>query len=176
MHSFGNIKTCCIFIRPIREDSLLFDLCPEPATVKLTSRHSYNTRRNQKLLMDQWEQNQVVMREDMTAVKAQMGQLVEAIQALTRGQEEMRQANLRVAAANPAVVTIPVDPPGGDGTPVISQPPPERVPVYQNAAQTFNIPVNGRDQPEINNHQDGFFTTRADSVYDAFGPSPADFG
>ncbi|XP_050902843.1 uncharacterized protein LOC127115307 [Lathyrus oleraceus] len=68
-----------------------------------------------------------------------MGQLVEALQALARGQEEMRQANLRASNANPAVVTIPVNPPGGAGTPV-----------------------------------DAFFTTKADSVHEAFGPAPAD--
>ncbi|XP_050877383.1 uncharacterized protein LOC127081144 [Lathyrus oleraceus] len=125
--------------------------------------------------MDQLEHNQVVMREDMTAVKAQMGQLVKAIQALARGQEEMRQDNLRVVVANPPIVTRLVNPPEGAGTPVITQPPPERVPVYQNAAQTFNIHINGRAQPEMDDHQDAFFTTRADLIYDAFGPSPADF-
>ncbi|XP_050889040.1 uncharacterized protein LOC127094224 [Lathyrus oleraceus] len=124
--------------------------------------------------MDQWEQNQAVTREDMTVMKAQMGQLVEAIQALARGQEEMCQANLRDVAANPVVVTIPVNPPEGAGTPVVTQPPPERVLVYQNTAQTFNITINGRAQLEMDDHQDVFFTTRADSVYDAFGPSPAE--
>ncbi|KAI5409839.1 hypothetical protein KIW84_055338 [Lathyrus oleraceus] len=179
MHSFGNIKTCCIHdcisSDIFQKTHMLLGLCPELATVKLTSQHSYNTRRNQKLLMDQLEHNQVVMREDMTAVKAQMGQLVKAIQALARGQEEMRQDNLRVVVANPPIVTRLVNPPEGAGTPVITQPPPERVPVYQNAAQTFNIHINGRAQPEMDDHQDAFFTTRADLIYDAFGPSPADF-
>ncbi|XP_050900733.1 uncharacterized protein LOC127107491 [Lathyrus oleraceus] len=114
------------------------------------------------------------MREDMNTLKAQMGQLVEAPQALARGQEEMRQANLRVAAANPTVVTILVNPPRGAGTPVVAQPPPERGLVYQNANQTFNIPSNGRFQPEIDEQQDAFFTTKADSVYEVFGPSLAD--
>ncbi|XP_050897279.1 uncharacterized protein LOC127104114 [Lathyrus oleraceus] len=68
-----------------------------------------------------------------------MGQLVEAIQALARGQEEMCQANLRVVAANPVIMIIPMNPLEGVGTPV-----------------------------------DAFFTTRADSVYDSFGPSSAD--
>ncbi|KAI5420326.1 hypothetical protein KIW84_044203 [Lathyrus oleraceus] len=163
------------WLSKLGETSIKGDHPEEPATVKLTSRHSYNTRRNQKLLMDQWEQNQAVMREDMTVVKAQMGQLVESIQALARGQEEMCHANLRATAANPPVMTIPVDPFGGAGTPIVTQPPPERVPVYQNVAQTFNIPVNGRAQPEMDDHQDAFFTTRANSVYDVFGPSPADF-
>ncbi|KAI5395536.1 hypothetical protein KIW84_061912 [Lathyrus oleraceus] len=162
------------WLSKLRETSLRGDHPEEPATVKLTSRHSYNTRRNQKLLMDQWEQNQAVTREDMTVMKAQMGQLVEAIQALARGQEEMCQANLRDVAANPVVVTIPVNPPEGAGTPVVTQPPPERVLVYQNTAQTFNITINGRAQLEMDDHQDVFFTTRADSVYDAFGPSPAE--
>ncbi|XP_050919226.1 uncharacterized protein LOC127136743 [Lathyrus oleraceus] len=85
-------------------------------------------RNNQKLLMDQLEQNQAAMREDMTTVEAQMGQLVEALHALARGQEEMRQANLRASTANPAIVTIPVNPPGGAGTPIVAQPPPVRGP------------------------------------------------
>ncbi|XP_050897422.1 uncharacterized protein LOC127104276 [Lathyrus oleraceus] len=124
--------------------------------------------------MDQLEQNQAAMREDMTTVKAQMGQLVEALQALARGQEEMRQANLRASTANPVVVTIPVNPTGGAGTPAVAHPPPERGPVYQNANQTFNIPANGRFQPENDEQQDAFFTAKADSVYEAFGPSSAD--
>ncbi|XP_050918694.1 uncharacterized protein LOC127136143 [Lathyrus oleraceus] len=131
-------------------------------------------RNNQRLLMDQLEQNQAAMREDMTTVKAQMDQLVEALQALARGQEEMRQANLRASNANPAVVTIPVNPPGGAGTPAVTQPPPKRGPVYQNANQTFNIPANERFQPEIDEQQDAFFTTKAYSVYEAFGLSPTD--
>ncbi|KAI5424587.1 hypothetical protein KIW84_030680 [Lathyrus oleraceus] len=81
---------------------------------------------------------------------------------------------MRVAIANPVVVTIPVNPLGGAGTPVVAQPPPERGPGYQNTAHPFNILVNGRVQPEIDDHQDAFFTTKVDSVYDAFGPSPAD--
>ncbi|XP_050897154.1 uncharacterized protein LOC127103973 [Lathyrus oleraceus] len=140
----------------------------------MTSRHPYNTHSNQKLLMDQLEQNQVVIREDMTTVKAQMGQLIKAIQALARGQEEMRQSNMRAATTNPAIVTMPVNPLGGANTPVMTQPLAERGLVYQNVAQTFNIPVSGRAQPEIEYNQDAFFTTMADLVYDAFGPSPVD--
>ncbi|XP_050908545.1 uncharacterized protein LOC127122213 [Lathyrus oleraceus] len=124
--------------------------------------------------MDQLEQNQAAIREDMTTVKDQISQLVEALQALARGQNEMRQTTLRVATANPAIVTTPKKSLGGAGTPVIAQPPPERGPMYQNVAQTFNIPVNGRAQPEIDDHQDAFFTMKADLVYDAFGPSAAD--
>lgn len=86
----------------------------------------------------------------------------------------MCQANLRVVVVNLVVVTIPVNPPEGDGTPDVTQPPPERGLVYQNVAQTFNIPVKGRVQPEIDDHQDSFFTARVDLVYDAFGSSPAD--
>lgn len=71
-------------------------------------------------------------------------------------------------------MTIPVNPPEGAGTPVVTQPPPERGPEYQNVAPTFNILINERVQPEIDGHRYAFFTTWADSVYDAFGPSPAD--
>lgn len=110
----------------------------------------------------------------MTTVKAQICHLIESRQALSRGHEEMRQANLRVAATNPDVVTMPVNPLGGAGTPVTAQPPLERGPVYQTVAQTFNIPINGRAQPETKDNQNAFFTTRADLFYDAFGPSLAD--
>ncbi|KAI5416297.1 hypothetical protein KIW84_041373 [Lathyrus oleraceus] len=83
----------------------------------------------------------------------------------------MRQANLRASNANPAVVTIPVNPPGGAGTPAVTQPPPKRGPVYQNANHTFNIPANRRFQPEIDEQQDAFFTTKADSIQTNLGNS-----
>lgn len=86
----------------------------------------------------------------------------------------MRQANLRFIAANPVVVTMPINPLRGAGTPVATQPPPERGPVYQNVVETFNIHVSGRAQPEIEDNQDAFFTIRDYSIFDAFGPSPGD--
>lgn len=46
--------------------------------------------------------------------------------------------------------------------------------MYQNVGQTFNIPVSGRAQPEINDHHNAFFTTIVDSVYDVYGPSTAE--
>lgn len=45
--------------------------------------------------------------------------------------------------------------------------------MYQNVAQTFNIHISGKAQPEIDDHQDAFFTTRVALVYDALGPSTA---
>lgn len=94
--------------------------------------------------MDQLEKNQVVMKEDMTVVKAQMGQLMQAMQALARGQEEVRQDNMRVFVANHVVAIMLVNPLGGVGTAVVAQPPLKRGPMYQNVMQTFNIPVSGR--------------------------------
>lgn len=80
-----------------------------------------------------------------------MGQLMEVMQVITRGQEEMRQANLRAVTANPAMIH-PVNPLGGASTLVVAQPPLERGLVYLNVAQTFNIPVSGRAQPVIHDH------------------------
>lgn len=93
-------------------------------------------------------------------MKAQMGQLIEVLQTLARGQKEVRQANLRAATANP-ILTTPVNPLGAN-VPVATQPPPEGGPVHQNVAHTFDIPVQGRDQIEIDDHQDAF--------YNAYGP------
>lgn len=39
--------------------------------------------------MDQLEQNQIALREEVSQVYAQMGKLMETIQAVTRGQEIM---------------------------------------------------------------------------------------
>lgn len=61
--------------------------------------------------MDQLEQNQVFMREDMTTMRAQMGQLMEAMQDLAIGQEEARHANIRADTSNPAVI-LPMNPLG----------------------------------------------------------------
>lgn len=57
-----------------------------------------------------------------------MDQRMEAMQTMARGQEEIRQANLRANAAN-HVVTMPVSPLGGNGTLVVTQPPLEGDPV-----------------------------------------------
>lgn len=43
--------------------------------------------------MQQLEQNQAALREDVTHMKAQMGQLMDVLQNLARGQEEIRQTN-----------------------------------------------------------------------------------
>ncbi|XP_050918478.1 uncharacterized protein LOC127135895 [Lathyrus oleraceus] len=117
--------------------------------------------------MDQQEQNQVAMREEFLTMRSQMGQLMETIQAMDRGQEELRHANLRVAAANPPV-TLQVN------TPVMTQRPPEGGPMNQNIGAAFNILVNGGDQPKIDDHHDAFFIPKDDSFYDTFGPSTAE--
>lgn len=113
------------------------------------------------------------MRKYMIIVKAQMGQLMEAMQDLAKGQEEAWQDNLRTAIVNPSV-TLPVNPLGGTNTHVVTQLSPEGGPMYQNVAHTFNIPVNRRTQLKIDDHHDAFFTLKDDSVYDTFGPSTAE--
>lgn len=123
--------------------------------------------------MEKLEQNQAALKEDMIHMKAHMGQLMEVMQVLSRGQEEIRQANLRATTANP-VLTMPVNPLGGNGTLVVIYPPPEGGPVHQNAAHTFSIPVHVGAHTEIDDHQDAFFIPKVDSVYDAYGPSPAE--
>ncbi|XP_050886215.1 uncharacterized protein LOC127091580 [Lathyrus oleraceus] len=60
---------------------------------------------------------------------------------------------------------------GGTVTTVVTHPPCEGGLVYQNVGTIFNIPVSGRGQPEIDDHQNAFFTTRDDSVYNSFEPS-----
>lgn len=62
------------------------------------------------------------------------------MQVMARGQEELRQTNLRVAAANPSI-TLPVNSVMGTSTPIVTQPPPEGGPVNQNDGPTFNIPI-----------------------------------
>jgi hypothetical protein len=43
----------------------------------------------------------------------------------------MRDLRVKIRVLhNPVDVTIPVNPPGGVGTPVVTQPPPKRGPVY----------------------------------------------
>lgn len=62
----------------------------------------------------------------------------------------------------------------GNGVAVVTQPPCEGGPINKNIAHTFNIHVHGGYQPEIDNHQDVFFMPKDDSVYDAYGSSPAE--
>lgn len=51
---------------------------------KLTSQHHYNMCHNQEAIMDQLKQNQVVLYEELSQVRAQMGQLMETIQVFTQ--------------------------------------------------------------------------------------------
>lgn len=105
----------------------------------------------------------------MLTMKVQMGQIMETMQVMARGQEEIGHANLRVVAVNP-FITLPL---GGAGTPIVTQPPPKGSPVNQNVGPIVNIHVIGGAQPEIDDHPDAFFIPRVDSVCDAFGPSTA---
>lgn len=64
-----------------------------------------------------------------------MGQLTETIQAMARGQEELRHAAMRVATVNP-LVSLPVNQPVG------THPPLEGGPLNQNSSPTFKSPIN----------------------------------
>lgn len=110
------------------------------------------------------------MRGDMITMRTQMGQLMEAMQTMSRDQEEICQDNLRAATENPDVRMI-VKPLGGTGTSVVTQPHLKDGPVNQNDTYTFNIHVHGGAQTEMDDHHDAFFIAKVDSIYDAFGTS-----
>lgn len=88
-----------------------------------------------------------------------MGQLMDVLQNLARGQEEICQANKRATTATNPILNTTVGPVGGTG-------PIENGPIHQNVAQTFHIPVQGGPQIEVDKHPKSF--------YDAYGPSPAE--
>ncbi|KAI5444286.1 hypothetical protein KIW84_012786 [Lathyrus oleraceus] len=85
--------------------------------------------------------------------------------------EEICQDNLRVTAYN-HIVTMMVNPLGGNGTPIVIQPPPKGDIVNQNVAHTFNIPVGALT--EMDDYQYAFFIPKVDYVYDDYGPSPVE--
>ncbi|KAI5440886.1 hypothetical protein KIW84_010375 [Lathyrus oleraceus] len=109
--------------------------------------------------MAQLEQNQAALREDVTHMKAQMGQLMDVLQNLARGQEEIHQENQRATVATYPILTVPTSLVGGTG-------PVDGGSDHQNAAQTFHIPIQGAPQIEMDEHPESF--------YDAHGPSPAE--
>ncbi|XP_050897085.1 uncharacterized protein LOC127103890 [Lathyrus oleraceus] len=118
--------------------------------------------------MDQLEQNEVALQEEVSHVMSQMGQLMETIQAVARGQEimakmqeEMNQHTHTVnPPPNPLVVDNPLPPPQSN--------PPYHIPIGSPDGvppATINLPV-----IEIHDQQDAFFIPRAASMYEAFGP------
>lgn len=110
--------------------------------IKLSSRNSYYTCNNQRAITDQLEQNQAALREEVSQVHTQMGQLMETIQVVARGkeimakiQEDMQQrAN---DATNPATMETLVPPQGNPPvqipttTPCIVPPPVINPPVIE---------------------------------------------
>ncbi|XP_050890901.1 uncharacterized protein LOC127096363 [Lathyrus oleraceus] len=124
--------------------------------------------------MDQLEQKQSALREEMFSMRAQMGQLMETIQDVAKGQEaisrsheELRLANQRATAATNHVpplgnpyVQIPVGPLGG------------APPLGGGGSANQNLVV----PPvfEMDDQNDAFYNPREDSVYDAFGPASAE--
>lgn len=106
-------------------------------------------------------------------MRAQMGQLMETLQAVGRGQEviarsheELRLANQRAAANAPVPppinppIQIPMGPPGG------APPLGGGGPVNPNSV----IPLGF----EVNDQNDAFYNPREESVYDAFGLTNAE--
>lgn len=121
--------------------------------------------------MDQLEQNQTSMREKVSQVRTKMGQLMETIQVVARGQEVMariqeetqQRANVVVAthATLVAAATIdPLVPPQGNTTLQIHVSTPCVVP-----PPVFNPLV-----IEIDDQYDAFFSPRVGFIYNAFGP------
>lgn len=97
-----------------------------------------------------------------------MGQIKEVLKKVARPQEKNHQANQRAAV-------IPmVNPAMGNGVPTVSQAPLEGVPINLNVANTFHIYAQGESQADVDVHHDTFFMPKAESVYDAYGPSPVD--
>lgn len=108
-----------------------------------------------------------------------MGQLMETIQvvsrgqeAIARGQEEVLQANQRAAAANPHTPT-PATPTSATltvqipiGTPVGVPPPVGGGPMNQNG-----VPVVNPHVLEVDNQDDAFFSPRDESTFNAFEPA-----
>lgn len=66
-----------------------------------------------------------------------------------------------------------MNPTRGNGVPVIAQPPYEGVPINLNAAIIFHIPAQGGSQADVDGYHDAFFMPKVESMYDAYGHSPA---
>ncbi|XP_050890082.1 uncharacterized protein LOC127095439 [Lathyrus oleraceus] len=120
--------------------------------------------------MDQLEQNQDALREEVSQVRVQMGQLMDIIQAVARGKEIMakiqKEMNQRAhaIAATPATIPVTIEnlvPPKGNTPVQILIGAPDSVP------PPFINPL----IIEIDDQQDAFFSPRVASVYDTFGPS-----
>lgn len=158
-------RSCIIlhFMRQRQLNALSFGLLSRTSTVKLTSRHPYNTCNNQKLLMGQLEQNQAAIREDKLNMRTQMGQLMDTLHVMVIGQEEQQQANLRAFVANIHVCIL-----------VVNQPPLEGGLMNQNVSLTLNIPVDEEEQLEVDDQNDLFFMPKVDATPDAFGPPVAE--
>lgn len=73
----------------------------------MTSQHSYETRNNYRRVMDHLEKNQHIVREDMDLMKGKVQQLLEAIQAMSRMEEELDQVALINAIPSVASASIP---------------------------------------------------------------------
>ncbi|KAI5441800.1 hypothetical protein KIW84_011024 [Lathyrus oleraceus] len=108
--------------------------------VKLTS-HFYNTIAKQKIAMERIEQNQTAIQEEMTQVRAQLGELMDIMQNVVHGQEENLQANPGVAANMNAINLVM-----GNGVPVVTHAHAEEMPNNLNDAYTFHVPVHGGSQ------------------------------
>lgn len=148
--------------------TVILAFCSVTLSVKLTS-HFYNTRAKQKIAMERIEQNQVVIQEEMTQMRAQLGKLMDIMQNVVHRPEENHQDNPGfVANAN---VSNPVM---GNKVPVVTHAHIEGVPTNVNAAHTVHIPVHGGSHVGAYDHDGDFFVPINECLYEPFGPSPAE--
>lgn len=163
LHLFKNIKTKTHPSIPL--------LLIRNATSKLT--FSYNTQIHQQIVMDWLEQNQATLRDEVSQVQPQIGQLMENIQAVARGQETMakmlEEMNQHVHAANPIPTANPsLIPPTIENPAVL----PQSNPPVQIGAPSSVPPVNLHPPVvKIDDQYNAFFSPWAASHYDAFGPA-----
>src|SRR4051812_42271564 len=74
------------------------------SSTKLTSLHPYHTRINQRRIMDRLEQNQADLRKDMDIMGERMTQLLETLNVVVQGQEELRQSVAKLINDAPTTV------------------------------------------------------------------------
>lgn len=124
--------------------------------------------------MDQLEQNQSAMREEMFGMHAQMGQLMETIQAVARGQEAIARSHeeLHLANQRATAATNPMPPLGNPPVQILVGPL-GSTPLLGGGGPANKNPI---VPPvfEVDNHNDALYNPREDLIYDAFGQTNAE--
>lgn len=120
--------------------------------------------------MDQLEHNQDALREGVSQVRAQMGQLMKTTQAVSRGQDIMARMQEKMNQRNHVVVTLI----HATNLPTIDNlvPPQGHAPVQIPVGAPNYVPPPVFPPPviEIDDQKDSFFIPRVACVYDTFGP------